>query len=310
MMEHSRRLAVIGASSFSGRAFCAAARASGHEVMEISRPAFDLARPAEIVAAVTREERDIVVNFAALNMVAESWQYARDYYLTNLLGLRAIADEFAEAGTLRRFVQVSTPEVYGATGMVLDENAPMRPSTPYAVSRAAADMHLTALQRAKGFPVSFTRTVNVYGPGQQPYRIVPKTVFSILRGEKLKLHGGGASRRSFIHIRDVARGTLMVAFAGQPGAVYHMATSRLVQIEELVRMICHRMGADFDAVTETVSERPGKDPAYILSSARIRDELSWCDTTPLEFGLDGTVAWFREHAAEYPAEALEYVHNP
>jgi dTDP-glucose 4,6-dehydratase len=303
------KFAVLGANSFSGAAFVRHLRSKGYEVLGLQRPQHDVNTGLErIMFCVELERPTHFVNFAALNMVGESWLHFADYYQTNVIGIARLAEKLRLWGGLEKFVQVSTPEVYGSTDYVYYEGAHFNPSTPYAVSRAAADLHLRALHKSFGFPVCFTRTVNVYGPRQQPFRIIPKTVLKVIRGEKLKLHGGGASTRSFIHIADVAEAIRLVALEGRVGEDYHSSTSRQISIRDLVRNICALMGGRFERVVEMDTDRPGKDNAYLLDDTRIRTELGWRDKIPLEDGLSETVAWFKAHAADY--ETLEYTHRP
>lgn len=305
------RFAVIGASSFSGKSFCQYARRHNDaEVLEISRPQFDLnVKDDRIISALDAFRPEYVVNFAALNMVAESWAHWQDYYETNVIGVARLAQALRDRDYLGKFIQVSTPEVYGSTDTFIKEGAPFKPSTPYAVSRAAADFHLEALHRAHGFPVCFTRTVNVYGPGQQPYRIIPKTVLKVLRGEKLKLHGGGASSRSFIHIDDVADAIHDVARIGVLGETYHIATNEQTRIRDLVLMICNHLGVRFEDVVEVDAERTGKDMAYQLDCSKIRDTMGWAPLHDFEVGLARTVEWFKARAADYASDSLEYEHR-
>lgn len=304
------RIAVLGASSFSGKAFCEHAVSEGHEVLELSRPVHDVNKELlAITALVEKWKADHFVNFAALNVVAESWLLYEHYFRTNIIGLAKLHDWLRRWGKLRRYVQVSTPEVYGTTEFAIKETTAYKPSTPYAISRAAQDMYLAALHSTYGFPVCFTRTVNVYGRGQQPYRIIPKTVLSILRGWKLKLHGGGVSTRSFIHINDVADATLKVMLNGRPGDIYHAATPRQTAIKDLVAMVCGVMGRNFDDVVEVDDERPGKDMAYQLDDSKIRAELGWSDVVQLETGLSDAVKWFADRAADYAESTLEYQHK-
>ena len=302
-------IAVLGAGSFYGATFVGLARRQGHAVLCLARPAHDVNTHLDaIMAAVEALRPGVFVNFAALNMVAESWRHAAHYYRTNVIGITALAEALRQWGGLQRFVQVSTPEVYGTTETPLKEDAPFRPSTPYAVSRAAADLHLQSMHAAYGFPVVFTRTVNVYGPGQQPYRIVPKTVLSILQDRKLPLHGGGISSRAFIHVEDAAEATLRVALEGRAGETYHVATARQTAIRDLVAMICALMNRDFDSVVEDDPERLGKDMAYQLDDAKIRTALGWRDTIDLEQGLAQTVADISARPNEFVR--LNYVHRP
>lgn len=307
----SDKYLVIGASSFSGKAFCEYAREKEVEVVEISRPTYDLnLNNLDIANAISDAQPDYVVNFAALNMVAESWEHYADYYQTNVIALARLAGSWGGELPFKKWIQISTPEVYGAQNAMLTEHSPYAPSTPYAVSRAAFDMHLHAMFKAQGFPAILMRSVNVYGEGQQPYRIIPKTVLKILRGERLSLHGGGTSVRSFIHIRDIANSILCAAQRGVPGEVYHTSSIQLVKIRELVEMICSLLGASFEELVEVCEERPGKDHAYILDSRKARAELKWADKIPLGEGLPKAVAWFKEHAASYADHSLEYQHKP
>jgi len=189
------------------------------------------------------------------------------------------------------------------------EDAPFNPSTPYAASRAACDLHLqTFFQRYK-FPVVFTRAANVYGPGQQLYRIIPRTVLYIRLGRKLQLHGGGHSVRSFIHIRDVADGTLRAARQAPPGEAYHLSTGVYVSIREIVTMICGKLGVAFEDAVEVVGDRPGKDAAYLLDSSKARQTLGWKDRIGLEEGIDETITWVSKHFDTLRKQPLDYIHK-
>ncbi len=239
---------VIGSNCFTGASFVAGLLADGAEVVGISRsheadPVFlpykwqphdrftfrqlDLNRDLDRLDALLGDFRpDYVVNFAAQGMVAQSWQNPVHWYRTNTVAMVRLHERLRNYAGLKKFVHASTPEVYGNTSGLVREDAPFNPSTPYAISKAACDMNLLALQRAYGFPVAMTRAANVCGPGQALYRIIPKTILCILTGRKLRLEGGGTSVRSFIHIRDVVDATVRVCRDGKPGAVYHLATER------------------------------------------------------------------------------------
>lgn len=290
------KILVLGATSFSGGWFCEIAKAAGHEVLGVSRPGFDLRSEGVdvFVRGIVRGGFRHVVNYAALNVVPDSWGRAPDYYQTNVVGVARLA----EVKEIERFVQVSTPEVYGSTGTFLKEGAAFNPSTPYAISRAAADWHLALLHKEWGFPVCFTRTVNVYGERQQAYRIIPKTVAACLSDWKLPLEGGGFSTRSFIHAEDAARATLRVLEDGRPGQTYHVAHPMQTSIRALVFYISEWLGVDPWSVIEEVPERVGKDMNYQLDDSKIRSELGWRETISLDEGLDRTLAWYRERFKE------------
>jgi dTDP-glucose 4,6-dehydratase len=264
----------------------------------------------EIVALVRRERPQYVVNFAAQSMVAESWLNPDHWFMTNVVSTVRLHEQLRRLDFLKKYVHVTTPEVYGSTSGLVGEDAPLNPSTPYAVSRAAADMSLRTFFAAYAFPVVFTRAANVFGPGQQLYRIIPRTILYIKLGRKLQLDGGGASERSFIDARDVSNATWRVARDGCPGETYHISTDRRVTIRQLVEMICKRLGARFEDSVEAVGERLGKDAAYRLDSAKIRRELEWTDRISLEQGIEDTISWVERHFDELKTQSQQYQHKP
>lgn len=323
---------VIGSNSFSGASFVASALADKARVIGLSRSAEpdtaflpyrwqatsdfqfhqldlnnDLNRIVDLVAEV---KPDYVVNFAAQSMVAESWKNPEHWFQTNVVAMVKLHEQLRRFDFLKKYVHVSTPEVYGSCGGFVKEDAPYNPTTPYAVSRAAADMSLRSFQGAYGFPVVWTRAANVYGPGQQLYRIIPRAMLFIRLGRKIQLHGGGVSSRSFIHIRDVSDATLRIARKGRVGEVYHISTKQAITIRALVEMICARMGVAFDDHVEIVGERLGKDAAYLLDSDKLRTELGWQDTVSLEAGLDEVIKWVDSNLDTLSQQEFNYVHKP
>jgi dTDP-glucose 4,6-dehydratase len=329
------RVVVIGSNSFSGAAFVAHCLAEGREVLGISRspeadPVFlpyrwdpradqparfrflqlDLNRDTTAIVDAIATEPSIVVNFAAQGMVAESWEQPVDWYRTNVLANIALHDGLRRLETLRSYVHVSTPEVYGAITGEVGEDQPFDPSTPYAASRAACELHLRTFIRQHRFPAVITRAANVCGPGQQLYRIIPRTLLFLALGRRLSLHGGGRSVRSFIHIDDVARGTLLAAERGDPGEVFHFATRRAVSIHELVAMICAQAGVALEDFVENAPDRPGKDPAYLLNSDRARQRLGWSDRIALEETIQQTSEWVSAHLEHLRDLPHHYIHQP
>jgi dTDP-glucose 4,6-dehydratase len=264
----------------------------------------------ELAASIKEFQPDYVVNFAAPSMVAESWLYPDQWYQTNVVANVRLHEHLRHFAFIRKYVHVTTPEVYGSCSGNVTERAPFNPSTPYAASRAACDLHLLTFFKQYRFPVAFTRAANVYGAGQQLYRIVPRTIFSIKTGRKLQLHGGGRSVRSFIHARDVADGTLRVARSAPPGETYHFSTHLYVSIRELVERICARMGVNFAEVVEVVGDRPGKDAAYLLDSTKARQTLGWQDAISLDQGIDETLDWVNRDLEALKQQSPDYIHKP
>jgi dTDP-glucose 4,6-dehydratase len=324
---------VLGSNSFSGATFVDFLSQAGHEVIATSRSpeaheAFlpykwrkpngairfvkvDLNHDLESLAALLKQDRPThVVNFAAQSMVGESWLYPDHWMMTNIVSTVRLHDLLRGCDFLDRYVHVTTPEVYGSTDGWIREDAPFNPSTPYAVSRAAGDMSLRTYVAQYGFSAVSTRAANVYGPGQQLYRIVPRTVLAALGGEKLRLDGGGKSVRVFIDMRDVSDATLRIALQGKVGETFHISGYELVSIRELVQMILERLGKRFEDCVELGPERPGKDTAYTLDSFKLRSELGWRDRISLEQGLDDTIAWAKRFQAQLAQLPAKYQHKP
>lgn len=331
----SERIVVIGSNSFSGASFIAYCLSEGLQILGMSRSReqidaflpykwnkinksngsfkfeqFDLNRDTDGIVEVIRGFRpDYIVNFAAQSMVAQSWEHPEHWYQTNVVGNVKLHDKMRHFDFLKKYVHVSTPEVYGNCSGKVTESNPFNPSTPYAASRAACDLHLITFFKQYKFPVVFTRAANVYGHGQQLYRIIPRTILYIKLKRKIPLHGGGHSVRSFIHIKDVANATLVIARRGTIGDSFHISTDMHISIRQLVEMICRVMKVDFREVVEIVDERPGKDAAYILDSAKLRQELGWKDCIGLEDGIRETIDWVSGNLEELKAQPLDYIHK-
>ncbi|MFM9970256.1 MAG: GDP-mannose 4,6-dehydratase [Burkholderiales bacterium] len=327
------KVLIIGSNSFSGASFASYLLDQGVEVIGTSRSEeahrsflpyrwggkdagfqfhrIDLNSDLDALTSLLRRERPSrVVNFAAQSMVAQSWEHPDHWMMTNVVSAVRLHDRLRQLDFLERYVHVTTPEVYGSTDGFIKENTPFNPSTPYAVSRAASDMSLKTFFEAYKFPVVFTRAANVYGPGQQLYRIIPRTILFILLGKKLQLHGGGHSRRSFIHMQDVSDATWRIATQAPIGETYHISTPEIVTVRELVERICKKLDAPFEQHVEVIGERLGKDAAYLLDSAKLRDSLGWKDSISLDAGLDDCIAWVKSNLEELKKQPFDYAHKP
>ena len=329
------KILVIGSNSYTGAAFIDYALSEGYEVVGVSRsdelnPVFlpyrwgpaerlkrfsffrmDLNEKAEEIGHLAREQNlTWVANFAAQSMVAESWLTPVHWYQTNVVANVRLHEALRKWDGLKKYLHVTTPEVYGSCSGVVREDAPFNPSTPYAASRAACDLHLMTFFKRYNFPVVFTRAANVYGPGQQLYRIVPRAALFSRLQKKLPLHGGGHSTRAFIHGKDVAVASLAVLDRGQSGQVYHLSTDRFISIRDLVAMIAQKTGSSFEKLAEVTEDRPGKDAAYLLDSARAKQELKWAPTVDLEAGVDSVIRWIDQNLATLRTLPDHYIHKP
>jgi dTDP-glucose 4,6-dehydratase len=329
----AEKVLLVGSNSFSGASFIGYLLKQDVEVIGVSRSqeahrAFlpyrwggrdagfrffqcDLNHDLDSLMSLVHDAKpDYIVNFAAQSMVGESWRNPDHWFMTNVLSAVRLHERLRHCDFLQKYVHVTTPEVYGSTEGFIREDTPFNPSTPYAVSRAAGDMSLRTYFDAYQFPVVFTRAANVYGPGQQLYRIIPRTILFVLLGRKLQLHGGGHSRRSFIHMDDVSEATWRITRKAAAGQTYHIATKEIVTVRELVELICRKMGVRFEDCVEIVGERLGKDAAYMLDSTKLRETLGWRDNVTLDAGIDQCIGWVKQHLEDLRQLPFDYQHKP
>ena len=329
-----KRFLVIGSNSFSGSHFCSLLLRQGYQVFGVSRskePAtpfrpyqwhdsqpkqfqfqqLDINSDLDVLGLIfDRFKPHFIVNFAAQSMVAQSWDYPQHWVNTNVMAMTNILDMLKSYDGLDKFVQITTPEVYGSSQSLIKEDAVAQPSTPYAVSRAAGDMMLRIYQEEFGLPVNFTRAANVYGPGQQLYRIIPRTILACFTGKRIVLDGGGLSERAFIHIEDVSKATLAIAKSSQAGETFHISTNEFISIRALVEKIVTMVGANFEEVVNFGEERRGKDQAYFLDSTKLRTQLGWSDNISLENGISQTIGWVKGNLDSLRTAEVGYVHKP
>ena len=251
----------------------------------------------------------MIVNFAAQSEVAPSWENPWDWYRTNVVALSRLTHRLVGKDWLRKYVHISSPEVYGTTEGTVTEDAPLDPSTPYAASKAAADLHLLTLVKNFDFPLAWVRATNVYGAGQQVFKIIPRSFIRLRQGETIELHGGGRAVKSYIHIRDVSRGELAIALSDGAGGGFHLSPDTGVEVREVVRRIRELAGEDFDQKTASTEERLGQDRAYVISSERARRELGWAPRVSLDEGLAEVGKWIDASWEEIASLPHEYVHK-
>jgi len=328
-----KKIAVLGCNSFAGAAFILRALIEGYKIIGFNRskegPAIFLPYQKtehisqyrfyqadinhdldKMLKILDKFEPMVIVDFAGQGMVAESWGRPEQWYSTNILAKVRLHDELRKRSWLLKYIRISTPEVYGSSDKLLTESTSYNPSTPYAVSHAAIDMSLQVFFERYNFPVIFTRFANFYGPGQQLYRIIPRTIIYALTGKKLQLHGEGKSIRAFIYCEDVADGIMRIINTGKSGEIYHFSSDRFVTIKHLVEIICHRIDVKFEELVEIAPERPSKDFSYLMDSSKAKSILGWNESVSLEEGVDQTIEWISESMSVIRDLPLEYIHKP
>lgn len=263
-----------------------------------------------IIDVLDKFKPEYIVNFAAQSEVAPSWEHPEHWFQTNAVALSQLANHLRTVGYLKRYVHISSPEVYGTCVGTVTESAPFNPSTPYAASKAAADMFLSTLFKNFQFPVVFIRATNVYGAHQQLWKIIPRSVINMKSGRKILLHGGGKAVKSYIHIRDVSEGEKLAMLQGTPGSIYHLSPDQGESVRDVVKLIADLVDCDFNQAVEDVEERPGQDAAYVIDSTVARQELLWAPKKAFTDGLKEVVNWVSKNWDEIARQPLEYVHKP
>ena len=241
-------------------------------------------------------------------MVGQSWINPQDWLKTNSYSLPVFYNEIFKLNLRCRLVHISTPEVYGSVKKKIYENENYNPSTPYAMSRVTADQYLRIMNKFRKIDFVSVRAANVYGEGQKLYRIIPKAIYSCLNNEKLNLHGGGKSTRSFIHIDDVSEATYIAMKKGKSGQIFHISNEKMISIKSLVKKICKILGKNFDDVVKVTADRIGKDSAYNLSSKKIK-KLNWKARISLNDGLEKVIKWMQENKTKIKNKDLIYLHK-
>ncbi len=252
---------------------------------------------------------EFVINVAALSEVYQSHLTPNEYFQVNTTAVVRLANELRSRKWLKRYIHTSSAEVYGACSGALHEQAPLNPSTPYAVSKAAADMYLLTLAKNFDFPVTIVRSTNVYGKHQQLFKIIPRTIIYLKQGKTIELHGGGSSIKCFIHIRDVVEGIKKIVEHPSPSFIYHFSTDNDYNVKKVVSLLCEKMGCPFEKHVKEVGERLGQDPRYWLNYDKAKKELGWYPQVSFEKGIDETIQWIEQNWDEIQKESLLYIHK-
>ena len=253
---------------------------------------------------------DTIINYLAQGDVRHSWNNPTEWYQTNCMSIVNFTSELINTNFLKKYLSISTPEVYGSSNKYIYENSNFNPSTPYAGSKLAGDLHLTTLYKKYNFPVLFSRSSNVYGAYQQLYRIIPKTIIKVKLGQMIELHGKGRTRRDFININDVNSALFTILSKGSIGDSYNIANKNsLISIYNLVKNICKTLGVKNwkDQIT-LIDENFGQDNKYFLNTNKIR-KLGWSEKITLESGINDTISWINKYWDKIEKMPHEYIHK-
>ncbi|MFF8094993.1 dTDP-glucose 4,6-dehydratase [Streptomyces sp. NPDC016675] len=236
---------------------------------------------------------DLVVHFAAESHVDRSISGSEEFVRTNVLGTQVLLEASLRA-EVRKFVHVSTDEVYGSIDEgSWSEDRPLEPNSPYSASKASADLLARAYHRTHGLPVCITRCSNNYGPYQNPEKMIPLFVTRLLDGRKVPLYGDGGNVRDWLHVDDHCRAIALVAEKGAAGEVYNIGGGTELANRDLTGRLLRMVGADWSMV-ENVADRKGHDRRYSVDITKISTELGYRPRMSFDEGLAETVEWYKK----------------
>lgn len=240
---------------------------------------------------------DIVVNFAAESHVDNSINNPNIFTKTNIFGTQVLMNACLKYN-VKRFHQVSTDEVYGDLPLNSEkwciESAHIKPSSPYAVSKAAADLLALSYKRTYGLPITISRSSNNYGPYQNKEKLVPNAINCLLTGKKIPLYGNGLNKREWIHVDDNCKAIDLIVRKGRVGEIYNISTNEEKTNLQVARAILAKMNMGEENI-EFVADRKGHDLKYSMSSNKLKQELGWKQEISFKHGLNSTIDWYLEN---------------
>lgn len=241
------------------------------------------------------EKPEVVISYAAQGEGAVSWKRSWRFFETNCVALTKMCEDLMKRDYMERFIQIGTSELYGSVDTPSHEDTPMRPTSPYAASKAAFDMYLLSVANVLNFRMNIIRPSNAYCPGQLLHRVIPRAVVCGLTGQRLPLQGGGRARKSYIHARDLARAILLVSEKAPLGKVYNAGPALPISIRDLVAAVAQGFQMPFEQLCDVVADRLGQDGQYWLDSSAIKRDVGWEPQISLEEGVQEMIAWGRKY---------------
>jgi dTDP-glucose 4,6-dehydratase len=266
----------------------------------------------DIKSVVNTNKIDIIVNFAAETHVDRSIANPTEFVHSNVNGTLELL-EFCRLRDVKKFIQISTDEVYGdVTGQGhVNEDRSLKPSNPYSASKAAADMLVQSFYKTYGLDATITRCCNNFGPNQFPEKLIPKTIIRAKKGLPIPIYGDGMQIREWIFVQDHANAILEVIRHGRAGKIYNISSSTEIANIDLVKKISAFLARKgISAKIKHVPDRPGHDRRYSLDSSRIRKETGWEPAYSLDSALEYTVSWYLQNEWWWKPLVTESVLHP
>ena len=308
------KILITGGAGFIGSEFVRQAVKKGYQVVVVDKLTYagDLERLKEFLNSINfyraditnfefiehifdNEKPDVVVHFAAESHVDRSILNPAEFLNSNIFGTYVLL-EASKKHNINLFINISTDEVYGELGETgkFTEESPLKPNSPYSVSKASADMLGKAYFRTYGFPVITIRPSNNYGPWQYPEKLIPVVITKALQNETVPVYGKGLNIREWLYVEDCADAIFAIIEKGKPGETYNVASGEERRNIEVVKAILELLGKPYDLI-KFVEDRPGHDFRYSMDFSKVMKECGWKPKTSFEEGLKKTVKWYLEH---------------
>ncbi len=255
----------------------------------------DIGDGKKVAALFARHSFDAVINVAAETHVDRSIASAAEFVQTNIAGTQVLLDAAREAG-VGKFLQISTDEVYGSLGPTgsFSESMPLHPNSPYAASKASADMLVLAYHHTFQMPAVVTRCSNNYGPYQFPEKIIPLMIVNALADKPLPVYGDGMNIRDWLHVEDHCSAIDVLLERGKAGEVYNIGGNNEMKNLDVVKLILKHLEKP-ESLIRFVKDRPGHDRRYAIDSSKIRGECGWKPSVKFEQGLASTIQWYLDN---------------
>ena len=248
---------------------------------------------------------DFIVNFAAL-AYATSWHKSSRYYDTNVTAVAQLSEFLYDKKYLKQFLQIGSSEIYGPYDFPAKEDEKPNPTSPYAISKLAADYHMLSLYNRLGFPANIIRPCNCYGSGQLLYRLVPKALLYGITNQKFPLEGGGQAKKSYMHATDLARAIYMILHSNKVGKGYNAGVEKPSTIKKITETIASHLKIKFEDFIVDAKAREAEDSQYWIDSSLIKKDIGWEPKISLEEGVEETANWVIRNKEELLKEPFTF----
>lgn len=260
----------------------------------------------ELEKIIAKKKPSIIIDFLGQGMVPESWKYPYLTFNTNVLSKIRLYEFLKKKKFLKKYIKISTPEVFGSANITNSDYDNYNPSTPYALSHSSIEIYLSLLYKQHSFPVIISRFANFYGPYQKLYRLIPLAIHKAENKEKFPLHGGGKSKRSFIFSEDFCDGIYKLIKKGKIGEYYQFSSDEYVTIKKIVEIIYKKKNLNPKKYIKTVKDRPGKDKEYKIFDNDTRKKLKWKNKTKIDEGINKVIEWYNNHKKHFKKEEEKF----